>query len=416
MRKFRAVWVVAVVIGMFPSARADDDPCVTCHLGLTPGIVKDWQASAHRPAEIGCADCHGEGHTSAADVADVTTITAYTCKRCHETQYGQYAKGKHALAWGSVEVLPTIHTLPTALGPGVKTCSGCHKIGLKGSAEIKALKAEGSMFGHASCDACHTRHTFSVTEARQPQACQTCHMGSEHPQWEMWSSSKHGVRYLLKQNGTLPASTPAPTCQTCHMREGNHEVRTPWGFLGVRLPLPEDERWRADQTTILRALGALDSAGNPTDRVRLVFEIGDVARLTQEAFDIERNALLAVCSECHSENFARAEFASGDEMIREADHLLAEAIETVAALYRDGILRRPEGQTDDYPDLLSFNGAPEPIELRLFDMHLKHRARTFQGTFHANTEYALSQGWREMVRDLTEIRRMAEELRAERKE
>ena len=37
----------------------------------------------------------------------------------------------------------------------------------------------------ASCDACHTRHTFSAEEARQPQACQTCHMGFDHAQWEM---------------------------------------------------------------------------------------------------------------------------------------------------------------------------------------------------------------------------------------
>jgi hypothetical protein len=416
MRKSIVVWLVTVLIGLLPSVRAEDDPCVTCHQGLTPGIVGDWQAGKHQPAGIGCVDCHGDGHTSAADVADVTTITAHTCKQCHETQYGQYAKGKHAGAWGSVQVLPMTHALPMALGPGMKTCDGCHKIGLKGSAEIEALKKAGSMFGHASCDACHTRHTFSVTEARQPQACQTCHMGSDHAQWEMWSSSKHGVRFLLKQNGTLPASTAAPTCQTCHMREGNHEVRTPWGFLGVRLPLPEDEQWRADQTTVLQALGILDSNGDPTDRLGLVFEVGDMARLTQEAFDSERNALLAVCSECHSENFARAEFAKGDAMIREADHLLAEAIENVAALYRDGILRKPEGQTHDYPDLLSFNNAPEPIELRLFDMHLKHRMRAFQGAFHANPEYALSHGWSEMVRDLTEIRRMAKELRADRKE
>ena len=39
------------------------------------------------------------------------------------------------------------------------------------------------------------------------------------------------------------------------MSGGDHEVRTPWGFLAVRLPLPEDEQWKADQVTILQALG-----------------------------------------------------------------------------------------------------------------------------------------------------------------
>jgi hypothetical protein len=44
-------------------------------------------------------------------------------------------------------------------------------------------------------------------------------------------------------------------------------------------------------------------------------------------------------------------------------------------------------------------------------MHLEHRMRTFQGTFHANPDYALWYGWSEMVRALTEIRTMAEEMR-----
>ena len=40
----------------------------------------------------------------------------------------------------------------------------------------------------------------------------------------MYSASKHGVRYLLKQNGILPETAAAPTCQTCHMRNGDHEA------------------------------------------------------------------------------------------------------------------------------------------------------------------------------------------------
>jgi hypothetical protein len=44
-------------------------------------------------------------------------------------------------------------------------------------------------------------------------------------------------------------------------------------------------------------------------------------------------------------------------------------------------------------------------------MHLKHRMRAFQGTFHANPDYALGYGWSEMLRDLTDIKEMASELR-----
>jgi hydroxylamine dehydrogenase len=385
--------------------------CLECHAKETPGIVLDWETSAHKSEGVACDDCHGGDHSSKDDVSKVLTVTAATCGECHDDQLSQFSKGKHAAAWAAYKAMPTTHALPLAMGAGMKGCGGCHKLGLKSDEEIAALKAEGSVFGHASCDACHTRHTFSVKEAREPQACQTCHMGFDHPQWEMWSSSKHGVRYLLKQNGTLPETTPAPSCQTCHMPDGNHEVRTPWGFLAVRLPLPEDEQWKADQVTILQALGVLDPEGNPTARLDMV-KAADVARLTQEAFDAERQKLLNVCSDCHSENFARAELAKGDDMIREVDHLLAEAIREVTTLYEEGILPKPQGYAHSFPDLLTFHDAPTMIEQTLFEMHLKHRMRAFQGTFHANPDYALWYGWSEMVRDLTEIRESAAALRA----
>jgi hydroxylamine dehydrogenase len=406
----RALFCCAIAILCFSGAWAGED-CVQCHRKITPNIVKDWEMSKHRSMEMTCDVCHGDEHKSAEDVAKVDTITADTCGACHEERLAQFSKGKHAAAWAAYKAMPTTHALPMALGPGMKGCGGCHKLGLKSSEEIVKLKSEGSVFGHASCDACHTRHTFSVVEASQPQACQTCHMGFDHPQWEMWSASKHGVRYLLKQNGTLPETTPAPTCQTCHMSGGNHEVRTPWGFLAVRLPLPEDEQWKADQVTILQALGVLDPEGNPTARLDVV-KAADVARLTQEAFDTERAKLLAICGDCHSENFARAELAKGDDMIREADRLLAEAIRIVADLYQEGALATRQDYASAFPDLLTFHDAPSTIEQRLFEMHLKHRMRAFQGTFHANPDYALWYGWSEMVRDLTEIKEMAAELRA----
>ena len=44
-------------------------------------------------------------------------------------------------------------------------------------------------------------------------------------------------------------------------------------------------------------------------------------------------------------------------------------------------------------------------------MHLEHRMRAFQGTSHANPDYALWYGWSEMRRDLTEIKELAEGLR-----
>jgi hypothetical protein len=90
---------------------------------------------------------------------------------------------------------------------------------------------------------------------------------------------------------------------------------------------------------------------------------------------------------------------------------MAQAILEVAALYQDGILAKPDNYSYAYPDLLTFHDAPTTIEQTLFTMFLKHRMRTFQGTFHANPDYALWYGWNEMVKDLTEIKEKAAELR-----
>lgn len=415
MMKLSAVLPILLSLWLSsPAAFAENNiaglKCVNCHKSVQPNLVTDWMTSKHSMNGVTCAVCHGTDHNSADDANKAKLPTPETCKGCHPKQVAQFSKGKHAAAWTVMNAMPTTHELPMALTGGQKGCGGCHKIGLKSTQEILDLKAQGSGYGHAACDSCHTRHAFSVKEALQPQACQTCHMGFDHPQWEMYSTSKHGVRALLKQNGVLPETAAAPTCQTCHMQDGNHEVRTAWGFLAVRLPLPEDEQWKADQVTILQALGVLDPEGNPTARLDAV-KAADVARLTQQDFDRERNKMIETCSQCHSKNFATAELEKGDDMIRQADQLLAEAIRIIAALYQDGILEKPESYAYAFPDLLTFHDAPRPIEQQLFVMHLKHRMRTFQGTFHANPDYALWYGWSEMVRDLAEIKHMAEDLR-----
>jgi hydroxylamine dehydrogenase len=406
--------IVAAIIALVVPTSASAQVCVECHKKVTPNIVSDWQISKHSQNGVECSTCHGDAHTTATDFPKALIPTPDTCATCHEERVAQFKKGKHAAAWTVMNAMPTIHWQPMALIEGQKGCGGCHKIGLKTEAEIKQLKADGGGFGVASCDACHTRHTFSVQEARQPQACQTCHMGFDHPQWEMYSGSKHGVRALLKQTGELPASAAAPTCQTCHMQGGNHEVRTAWGFLAVRLPMPDDKTWAADRATILQGLGVLDPQGNPTARLDAVKAV-DLARLTQASWQAERDKMITVCNQCHSVNFAKAELAKGDAMIKDADHLMAEAIRTVAGLYQDGTLAKPASYAAAFPDLLTFHDAPTPVEQKLFVMFLEHRMRTFQGTFHASPDYALWYGWSEMKRDLAEIKEQAEDLRWRRK-
>jgi hypothetical protein len=83
----------------------------------------------------------------------------------------------------------------------------------------------------------------------------------------------------------------------------------------------------------------------------------------------------------------------------------------VADLYEEGILAEPESYAYAFPDLLTFHDAPTSIEQKLFVMFLERRMRAFQGTFHANPDYAFWYGWSAMQMDLTEIKSMAKELR-----
>lgn len=105
----------------------------------------------------------------------------------------------------------------------------------------------------------------------------------------------------------------------------------------------------------------------------------------------------------------------GDDMIRNADHLMAEGIRVVADLYKDGTLPKPPNYAYPFPNLLTFHDAPTVIEQKLFVMYLEHRMRTFQGTFHASPDYALWYGWSEMRRDLTEIKELAADMRHNRR-
>jgi arginyl-tRNA--protein-N-Asp/Glu arginylyltransferase len=123
--------------------------------------------------------------------------------------------------------------------------------------------------------------------------------------------------------------------------------------------------------------------------------------------------MIKTCNQCHSVNFAKQQLQQGDDMIKNADHLMAEAIRIVAGLYEDGALPKPKNYAYPFPNLLTFHDAPTVIEQKLFVMYLEHRMRTFQGTFHASPDYAMWYGWSEMQRDMTEIQEEAARLRRE---
>jgi len=390
-----------------------EEACVTCHRDISPGQVADWESSIHSMEDVTCSTCHGENHKGAKDTHLATLSDEHVCAECHEQQFDQFTKGKHNFGWTALNALPITHMEPDELMEGGRGCGGCHNMGIKSEAQKKEQLDKGYRYQNNSCDECHTRHSFSVKEALDPKACQQCHMGYDHPQWEMWSSSKHGTRYAVKQKGKLPKNAAAPTCQSCHMHDGNHANRTAWGFLGVRLPLPEDKQWAADRVTILKALGVLNpETGEPTPRLEAIKAV-DMVRLTEEAWRSERETMIKRCKECHAEQYAREQLAMGDSMLQKTDRLMAKSIKIVAALYKDGIIKKPDHYTFDYPDFLYFmQTGGSYIDQVLFQMYMKHRMRTYQAFFHVNPDYAYWYGWAMMVKDLGEIKGLAKTMRA----
>jgi hypothetical protein len=120
----------------------------------------------------------------------------------------------------------------------------------------------------------------------------------------------------------------------------------------------------------------------------------------------------AICSRCHSASYVAEQMIASDQIVREADRMMAEAIRTVKALYTDGILKVPEGWKYT-PDLLQFYEARSSVEQELYVMFLEHRMRAFQGAFHANPDYMHWYGWAAMKESLQKIKDEAASLRAQ---
>ncbi len=231
--------------------------CIECHKQEHPGLFSDWAKSRHANANITCLDCHqadpsdkdvSKTHFQQYERSDVkwgkaeykvpvaAAVTPKDCSRCHPDEAMQYSRSKHA------NTLEIIWKIDPWLNKGMNSdlertvgCLHCHGTILKmkddqldpdvwPNAGVGRLNFDGSK---GSCTSCHTRHRFSVMEARKPEACGQCHLGPDHPQIEIFMESKHGDIYTAFGDtynwdaapGTWTAGVDyrAPTCAGCHM-------------------------------------------------------------------------------------------------------------------------------------------------------------------------------------------------------
>jgi len=274
-----------LVFGLAISARSADPQvsgrCLTCHKEKSPGLYRQWLNSRHGLHKVVCLDCHSAG----ADDKDgfmhegaliATLVTPTDCGRCHEKEANEMANSHHATAGLILESQDAYLANVTAGEPAaILGCESCHGAKVKidvGSPNrlsrkswpnsgIGRINPDGS---RGSCNACHTRHTFTKAQARQPEACSKCHLGPDHPQKEVYEESKHGNTYYTNiDKMSLDADEwvvgvdyfTAPTCATCHMSAApglpfNHDVgqRISWTLRPAISVYKED--WRQKRSNM----------------------------------------------------------------------------------------------------------------------------------------------------------------------
>lgn len=237
---------------------AEGQACLACHENTTPVIVKQWRDSKHPAAGVDCYGCHKANADDPAAFDHygqkiAVVVTPKYCGRCHANETDQYEHSRHARAAQFIGSLDNFLGEMVEGAPSVQSeCKQCHGSTLeyKGEGKFSSASWPNSGVGRVnpdgslgSCSACHGRHSFSVAQARQPEACGRCHLGPDHPQTEIYTESMHGVLFRAnvdKEN--LGAKTwvvgkdysKAPTCVTCHMG-GTPEHPEPTHDTGTRL-------------------------------------------------------------------------------------------------------------------------------------------------------------------------------------
>lgn len=233
---------------------AKSQVCIDCHRVETPAIIEMWGSSKHFRGNVGCFECHSAQETDKDAMEHYgenisVIVSPRDCATCHAKEVEEFESSHHAKAGrilGSLDnrLAEVVEGNRGFVTPGfpegnsaaaVNGCWQCHGSEVKvledgkldpatwPNTGIGRINPDGS---EGSCAACHSRHTFSVEQARNPENCGKCHMGPDHPQMEIYKESKHGIAFYAnkhKMNMDNPKwvvgedYNAAPTCATCHM-------------------------------------------------------------------------------------------------------------------------------------------------------------------------------------------------------
>ena len=147
--------------------------------------------------------------------------------------------------------------------------------------------------------------------------------------------------------------------------------------------------------------------------------------ITKEEFIKERNNMVAVCKNCHSERFARHKLTSADAVKIASDAIAGEAIKIIRALYKDGLLNPMPKDRPENPSGLGnqFPGEPlwltghqlyeqtSEIEAKFFRMYKFDLIHAWKGAYHFAPDWTHWYGNAPMKLSLSEIIGEANKLR-----
>ncbi len=374
-------------VGGVNALAGSNDECVRCHRNATPGIVEQYGVSTMAAANVKCEDCHEvdadyPGAVEHEGTWILASPTPHMCSRCHEPETNQFEHSRHGIPAyvayaGSAGLTPDQrtqyeaipegqfdpHKLRNALfaleGPDITrfACVSCHSVGQP--------NADGSV---GQCQKCHLRHEFSLEQARKPETCNNCHIGPDHPQYEIYTESAHGIAYHTtgyKWNwsarpGTLtPKDFPAPTCAICHFS----------GF------------------------GGASTTHDTGDR--LTWFLAAEVSTRRPAWQDNKVRMQSVCMECHNSKFVNDFYDAADRGVEAVNARVHEADSIVQPLKDRGLL----------------TSAPfdEPIDYEYFE-NWHHWGRTAKfGMWMQGADYTQWHGAYEMLKSLSELRTMTRE-------
>ena len=399
-QKFSFRWLIIGILGCFlctgtawaltdasfdvknPKNQEMNKKCVTCHLKENRSLVLQWENSAHAAAkdgQVGCYTCHaankgdemGYMHEGAFIKA---ILSPNDCAKCHTDAAKEMAESHHATAGQILASLDNmlaevVGGMPTNKANMASGCWQCHGsvVAPKRDKNGKTMRSKtdapqmdyntwpNSGIGRINpdgtkgvCNACHSRHDFSASRARQPENCGKCHLGPDHPQKEIYEESKHGIAYFGAEKGNVPNGMnifkdgawvlgddyhTAPTCSTCHMgafvklngsvAKSSHNVgdRISWN---LRAPVSSKlNRVTFTDGSVTDITGEIPPRPGQKAKAKTYVREGDKLKKVVEEKTIakvvswkqRREAMQEMCKSCHGINHVRDFYKQLDDVV-----------------------------------------------------------------------------------------------------